>query len=66
MCLVKHHVMTVYGRVEVRLHALLAVALNGNEWSASCPDSFTLGKAPGTHWIGWLGPRAGLDAVEKR
>jgi hypothetical protein len=24
-------------------------------------------KAPGTHWIGvWVGPRAGLDDVEKR
>jgi hypothetical protein len=23
--------------------------------------------APGTHWIGrWVGPRAGLDEVEKR
>jgi hypothetical protein len=23
--------------------------------------------APGTHWIGgWVGPRAGLDAAEKR
>jgi len=25
------------------------------------------GKSPGTHWIGgYMGPRAGLDAVEKR
>jgi hypothetical protein len=25
------------------------------------------GKAPGTHWIGgWVGPRDGLDDVEKR
>jgi hypothetical protein len=23
-------------------------------------------RAPGTHWIGWVGPRAGLDDVEKR
>jgi hypothetical protein len=24
-------------------------------------------RAPGSHWIGgWIGPRAGLDAVEKR
>jgi hypothetical protein len=30
--------------------------------------SFTLREiGPGTHWIGgWVGPRAGLDAVEKR
>jgi hypothetical protein len=29
---------------------------------------FTPGeRAPGTHWIGgWVGPRAGLDDVEKR
>jgi hypothetical protein len=32
------------------------------EWSASRPDRF----APGTHWIGgWVGPRAGLNDVEK-
>jgi hypothetical protein len=25
------------------------------------------GRTPGTHWIGgWVGPRAGLDAMEKR
>jgi hypothetical protein len=29
---------------------------------------FTPGeRAPGTHWIGgWVGPRTGLDVVEKR
>jgi hypothetical protein len=32
------------------------------------PARFTPGeRAPGTHWIGgWVGPRAGLDDVEKR
>jgi len=32
------------------------------------PGGFTpRGRAPGTHWIrGWVGPRAGLDAVVKR
>jgi hypothetical protein len=31
------------------------------------PGRFTPGEiTPGTHWIGgWVGPRAGLDAVEK-
>jgi hypothetical protein len=24
-----------------------------------------LKQPPGTHWIGWVGPRVGLDAVEK-
>jgi hypothetical protein len=39
----------------------------GGEWSASRPGRFTLGeRAPGTHWIGgWMGPRAGLEDVEK-
>jgi hypothetical protein len=43
-------------------------ALVGGEWSASLPSRFTpRGRAPGTHCIGgWLGPRAGLDDVEKR
>jgi hypothetical protein len=43
-------------------------ALDRGEWSASRPCHFTPGeRAPGTHWIGgWVGPRVGLDAVEKR
>jgi hypothetical protein len=42
-------------------------ALAGGERPASQPGSFTPGeRAPGTHWIGgWVGPRAGLDDVEK-
>jgi hypothetical protein len=41
--------------------------LDGGEWSASLPRRFTTREtAPGTHWIGdWVGPRAGMDAVEK-
>jgi hypothetical protein len=44
----------------------LTSALDG-EWSASRPDLFTPGeRALGTHWTGgWVGPRAGLDAVER-
>jgi hypothetical protein len=44
------------------------MALAGGEWSASRPCHFTpREKAPGTHWIGgWVGPRAGLDDLEKR
>jgi hypothetical protein len=43
-------------------------AIDGGEWSASRPGLFTLAEtAFGTHWIGgWVGLRAGLDAVEKR
>jgi hypothetical protein len=38
-------------------------ALERGEWSASRLCCFT----HGTHWIwGWVGSRAGLDAVEKR
>jgi hypothetical protein len=36
--------------------------------SASRPDRLTPGeRAPGTHWIGgWVGPRTGLNIVDKR
>jgi hypothetical protein len=46
----------------------LTSALDGGEWSASHPGSFTpRERAPGTHWIrGWVGPTAVLDAVVKR
>jgi hypothetical protein len=46
----------------------LTAAIGGGEWSASCLCSFILGEtAPGVHCIGgWVGPRAGLDVVEKR
>jgi hypothetical protein len=46
----------------------LTSALDGVEWSTSRPGRFTpRERAPGTHWIGgWVGPRAGLDAVVKR
>jgi hypothetical protein len=46
----------------------LTSALDGGEWSASCPGRFTpRDRSPGTHWIwSWVGPRAVLDAVVKR
>jgi hypothetical protein len=46
----------------------LTLALDGSEWSASCPACFTPRKrAPVTHWIGgWVGPKAILDTVVKR
>jgi hypothetical protein len=46
----------------------LASALDWGEWSASRPGRFIpKERASGTHWIGgWVGPRAGLDAVVKR
>jgi len=44
------------------------LALDGGEWSALRPALFTPGvRAPGTHWTGgWVGPKAGLEAVAKR
>jgi hypothetical protein len=49
------------------MHSLTS-ALDGGEWSTSCPGCFTpRERASGTHWIGgWVGPRVILDAVAKR
>jgi hypothetical protein len=46
----------------------LTSVLDGGEWSTSIPGRFTPGeRALGTHWIeGWMGPRAGVEAMEKR
>jgi hypothetical protein len=46
----------------------LTSSLDGGKWSASRPGRFTPGERPcGTHRIGgWVGLRAGLDAVVKR
>jgi hypothetical protein len=43
-------------------------ALDGNKWSASSPGRFTLReRATDTHCVsGWVAPRRGLYAVEKR
>jgi hypothetical protein len=45
----------------------LTSALVGGGWSASLPCRFTPEeRAPRTRWIGgWIGPRVGLDDVEK-
>jgi hypothetical protein len=59
--------MKAYGGVDVYIHIFLTSALFGGEWSASRPGRFTPREGgPGTHWIGWVGPRAGLDNMEKR
>jgi hypothetical protein len=48
--------MKAYWGVEVYLYAFLTSALDGGEWSASRPGSFThRERAPGTHWIGGWG-----------
>jgi hypothetical protein len=55
--------MKTYGDVNVQIHVFFTSVLVGGVWSASRPGRFILG----THCIGsWVGPRAGLDDVEKR
>jgi hypothetical protein len=60
--------MRVDEGVDVYIHIFFISALAGGEWSASRPGRFTPGKrTPSTLWIGGLvGPRNGLDDVEKR
>jgi hypothetical protein len=60
--------MKMYGGVDVYIHIFLTSALVGGEWSASRPCRVNpRERALGTHWIGgWVGPRTGLDNVEKR
>jgi hypothetical protein len=60
--------MKAYGGMDAYIHIFLTSALVGGKWSASRPGRFNPGeRAHGTHWIGgWVGPRAGLDDVEKR
>ena len=53
----------MYKGVELQIHAVLSFAVNGGEWSASCPSYITRGvSAPITYWIGGLmDARTGLD-----
>jgi hypothetical protein len=60
--------MKTMGGEEIYLHHLWPRALGGGELSDSRHNRLTpWEKATGTHCAGgWVGPRAGLDAVEKR
>jgi hypothetical protein len=60
--------MKAYRGVEVQIHSYLTSALDGGEWLASRPGHFTpREKGPGIRWMGgWVGPRAGLDAVVRK
>jgi hypothetical protein len=60
--------MKAYGGVNVQIYIFLTSALAGGEWSASRPGRITPDeRVPGTHWLGgWVGPRAGVDDVDKR
>jgi hypothetical protein len=63
----EHHAMKTYWGVEVWHHTFLTSKLDGGEWSASRPGRFSpRERVSGTHWIGcWVGPRPGLDVVDK-
>jgi hypothetical protein len=47
---------------------ILIIALDEGKWSALHPGQFTSGeRALDTHCVGgWVGPRASLDALEKK
>jgi hypothetical protein len=53
-------------RCLIKYHAITTSALDRDEWSASRPSLISPREiASGTHWAeSWVGPRAGLDAVE--
>jgi hypothetical protein len=56
--------MKAYGGSGDIAPRFLASVLDGDEWSVSGPGRLI---APGTHFIGgWVCPRVGLNAVEKR
>jgi hypothetical protein len=59
--------MKAYGVEDIQIHIFLTSVLDEDEESASFPGRFISGeRAPDTHWIGgWVGPRTGLDDVEK-
>jgi hypothetical protein len=56
------------GGVDVYIHVSLISPIVGGEQSTSCPVRSTPGaKASGSNSTGgWVGPRAGLDDMEKR
>jgi hypothetical protein len=60
--------MKAYVGVDIQIHIFLTSALLGGEWSASRLCRCTpRERTPGIHWIvGWVGPRARLDDVEKK
>jgi hypothetical protein len=59
--------MKTWGSGSIALDTL-SRSTSGGEWSVSCPGRFNLWeRTPGIHCIGgWVGPRGGMDTVEKR
>jgi hypothetical protein len=68
LCLIKHHAMNMYARLEVLLQGFLTSALGAVEWSASRSVRFALGKrAPAAlSGGGGEGPLAGFGVVEEK
>ena len=62
ICWIKYHTKKVYGKLEIQLHTLLSLALDGGEWSPKCPGCFTPEESTGRIW-GSVGSRASLDIV---
>lgn len=51
--MLKHDVIKTYGRVELKLHAFITSAPDGDKWSASQSSLFSEeGKTPGIHQTG--------------
>jgi hypothetical protein len=63
VCLTKHHIRKTIG-VDVQRHAFLTSTLERGECQLHDPTALPRRKS---HWTGgWVGPRASVDAVEKR
>jgi hypothetical protein len=59
--------MKTYGGVDVEIHVFLTSALVEGKWSAPRPGRFNPEEGDhDTHWIrGWVGPRTGLEDVDR-
>jgi hypothetical protein len=64
--LTKHYAMKTCKGVDEQIQVTLTSTIVEGEWSASDPSRGKRSPPPGTHWKGgWVGPRAGLDDMEK-
>jgi hypothetical protein len=63
----KLYAMKAYGGLDVYIRIFSTSALVGGVVSFTPRPLYIPGeRAPGTHWIGgWVGPRVGLEDVEK-
>jgi hypothetical protein len=61
LCSIKDHTIKICVGVEISLHAFLTSAPDESDSLASCPG----GLSP-LYITGWVRPRTGLDAEEKK